>query len=192
MGARHSSPGVMHSHSQRRAHTQCKPSPSSVQLLRLSTERTALLLVFSNSIVLVLFCTTAQSLKSLGVSPSVAPIYCPVFIACWHLKSSVFPQHTRVARQTQLYQSTCFGTCAVFSHCFHHRCAQLHLHEAAAAPGTLNHTAYFCFVLTVALHIYKYPLTLTSTARSPDSPVFNLLLNKMSADDNPYSTDAIL
>lgn len=106
VGARHSSRGMMHRHSQRKAHTQCTPSPSTVQLLRLSTERTALLLIFSNSIVMVLFYIIAWSLKSLGVFPSVTPIYCPVFIACWHLKSSVFPQHIRVAQQTKSYQPT--------------------------------------------------------------------------------------
>lgn len=52
--------------------------------------------------------------------------------------------------------------------------------EAAAAPGPLNHTGYFCFVLSIPLPVYKHPLTLADTCSSPDNPVCSFLLTRMS------------
>lgn len=107
--------------------------------------------------------------------------------------SSFSTVHTCVTWQTRSYTRLRVLTAMLFAAVTsHHRCAQLHFHAAAAASGTVNHTEYFCSALSVALHIYKSPLTLTSTSSSPDNPVLSFLLNKMSPDDNPYSTDVIL
>lgn len=144
------------------------------------------------SIVLDLFCSRPCSLQSLGVFNSVAPVCC---ISCLlgleegHLVLPSTHLSDDTLSQTRLHVLTTVLFAATAAQ---HRQAQLHFREAAAASGALNHTGYFCFVLSIALYVHNYPLTLTYTPSSPDNPVFNFLLNKMSADDNPCSTDVIL
>lgn len=89
VGVGHSSPGTTCSPSQGAQTHNCTLNPSRLQ--------SPVLLLFSllNSIILVvLFSLRACSLESLEDFSSVAPIHCPVSIACGDLESSGFPQCT--------------------------------------------------------------------------------------------------
>lgn len=186
VGVGHSSPGTTCSPSQGAQTHNCTLSPSRLQ-------SPVLLLFFSTKFNYPGGSVLSQSLFIgipwrffLGGTNSLPCIHrLRGFGVIWFPTVYTWAWHTQLKRRRVL-APVLFA--AIPSH---RRCAQLHFHEALAASGTLNHTEYFCFVLSVALHICKYPLTLTSAPSSLDNPVFNFLLNKMSVDDNPYSTDAI-
>lgn len=139
----------------------------------------------------LVFCSRPCPLQPLGVFDSVASVHCiPCLLGLEEahlvLPSPHLSDDTHSEMRLHVLTTVLFAATAS-----QHRRAQLPFHEAAAASGPLNHTGYFCFVLSIPLHVYKYPLTLADTSSSPDNPVFSFLLTKMSGDDNPCYTDVI-
>lgn len=96
--------------------------------------------------------------------------------------------HLNDVTHTELHKATCCDTCAVCSHGFPSQMCTTSFSWSSCSFWDLK--SYF--VLSVSLYVYKYLLSLTSASSSPGNPVFSFRLNKMSGDDNPYSTNVIL
>lgn len=98
--------------------------------------------------------------------------------ACWGWKRLPrSPQHTPECHtHTQLDEAACFDNSAVCSHSFPAQTCRASFLWKCSFWALESHWD-FCFILSLSLHVYKCPLTLTYTPSSPD-PCFQLSIEQ--------------